>query len=64
VGLRSGDIGLYDVVAGERMNAVPTGHEATISQLGVVRSGGRPLLVSACRRNAIRVGHLAVHASG
>jgi hypothetical protein len=62
VGLRSGEVALYDVVTGERLNALLTGHQAQITQLGVVNSGDRPLLVSAAADNTIRVWDLAVHA--
>jgi WD40 repeat protein len=41
-----------------------TGHVAEITQLGVVSSGDRPLLVSAAADNTIRVWDLAVHAYG
>jgi hypothetical protein len=62
VGLRSGEIALYDVVTGDRLNVLLTGHQAKITQLGVVNSGDRPLLVSAAADNTIRVWDLAVHA--
>jgi hypothetical protein len=64
VGLGSGQIALFDVVTGNRLNALLTGHQAKISQLGIVHSGERPLLVSAAADNTIRVWDLAVHASG
>jgi hypothetical protein len=51
-------------VAGERMPALLTAHEAAITQLDVVHSGERPLLVSAAADNTIRVWDLAVHAHG
>jgi hypothetical protein len=62
VGLRSGEIALYDVVSGDRLNVLLTGHQAKVTQLEVVNSGDRPLLVSAAADNTIRVWDLAVHA--
>jgi hypothetical protein len=62
VGLGSGDIALYDVVTRGRIDVVLTGHQAEITQLGVVHTGDRPLLVSAAGDNTIRVWDLAVHA--
>jgi hypothetical protein len=64
VGLRSGQIALYDVVTGDRLNVLLTGHQAKIGQLGVVTSGERPLLVSAAADNTIRVWDFAVQAYG
>jgi hypothetical protein len=64
VGFRTGDIALYDVGAGTRIGSPLTGHQAEITQLGIVALGDRPLLVSAAADNAIRVWDLAVHAHG
>jgi serine/threonine protein kinase len=59
-----GELAGYDVPSGSRLNAVLTGHQAQITQLGIVRSGQRPLLISAAADNTIRVWDLAVHAHG
>ncbi|WP_232663133.1 serine/threonine-protein kinase [Pseudonocardia sp. TRM90224] len=61
LGQRSGDILLYDIVTGGRLDVVLSGHQARITQLGVIASGDRPLLVSAAADNTIRVWDLAVH---
>jgi tRNA A-37 threonylcarbamoyl transferase component Bud32 len=60
VGFDSGEIALYDIAGGTRIASPLTGHQAKITELGVVAASGRPLLVSTAADNAIRVWDLAV----
>jgi hypothetical protein len=64
VGDNTGAITLYDVAGGARLGTPLTGHQAEITQLGVVHLADRPVLVSAAADNAIRVWDMAVHAHG
>jgi hypothetical protein len=49
------EFGPYRLVELLSPSAVANGHEAKITQLGVVSSGDRPLLVSVAADNTIRV---------